>query len=477
MATPIQLPYTIQTDTGSVLEHGRPRQRPLPHESDRASLIERLERWRSKKPVEVPIINEFQDYAQYDKALCRRVAAMAIQIISSKKEPRAHWIRPSDSSEKFKANINALRSGITKDHLLELISSKTRLDLEQAAAIIVSAFIEDGRMDDAMILVANLGGVLATSCMWLDEDFEFPVLTNPCPMFEALAESVQKCFTGDVRIGRPRTYAQLIPLMLQIRKARRPDRCLRIPAWMFEEAGIEQPSTPVPPLVTHIALARTPQAPERLNIPLYPPIESGDALVIVSRKKFSLLQRLIYRLLSQSEAKRRLSYDIAMLEGQVQYEEDWISWKLRESRDITQIALWFFHFQRRLQRTIAGNIGSTKFPEKGEGNNLYQNNLSIRSTFEVALSRLAGRKDGVISASLRTSELIARTCLLMKRYVEVYGDGKKDESTLRPDKPEEGEQGPVDEYKRLCNILEQLRKAATREGIVDISGPGAVRGQ
>jgi hypothetical protein len=67
--------------------------------------------------------------------------------------------------------------------------------------------------------------------------------------------------------------------------------------------------------------------------------------------------------------------------------------------------------------------------------------------------------------------LLDQTCLLMKRYVDVYAQGFKENLVFQKGKTGGSGRGTVDEYNLLCDILNQLKDRAKTEGINPIPGP------
>lgn len=111
--------------------------------------------------------------------------------------------------------------------------------------------------------------------------------------------------------------------------------------------------------------------------------------------------------------------------------------------------------------------------EKGEGQKLFQNNVSIKSTFENVLLDIAeSNEEGIIVACCDddTLALIDQTCLL-KEYVDIYGAGDTQNLVFKKGQVGGSGRGPVDDYNLLCDVLAQLKQQARDEGVVDVPGP------
>jgi hypothetical protein len=68
-------------------------------------------------------------------------------------------------------------------------------------------------------------------------------------------------------------------------------------------------------------------------------------------------------------------------------------------------------------------------------------------------------------------ELLDRTCLLMRTYVDVHGAGDPEKLVFKAGVSGGSGRGPVDEYNVLCDVLKDLKARAAHEGIDPVPGP------
>ncbi|KAJ5273596.1 hypothetical protein N7478_008721 [Penicillium angulare] len=159
-----------------------------------------------------------------------------------------------------------------------------------------------------------------------------------------------------------------------------------------------------------------------------------------------------------------------MLEKEVLYLTGLIEHNIINSDNVVQLSNDYFRCQRRLQRKVVGDFGWSKFLKKREGKNMYQSNLKLQSTFEkvlrdIRVEQTGEKKDDSFESVGRVVRLVDRTCILMKKYVNVYGQGQKENLVFKIGQWRNGGRSPVDYYNLLCSILSELK---TRAG--DIGG-------
>ena len=146
---------------------------------------------------------------------------------------------------------------------------------------------------------------------------------------------------------------------------------------------------------------------------------AGNGTVALSRNYFSTLQRRIFGLYKFWKPEIRLRRKIKDLEPEMLYASSWIEQYVFETEDVALIAYYFFLFQGR-QRLWLDNVS-----RQGRGSHLFQNNLSIKSGFEQVLAEIAGLNDISDGGGRDVMENVKQTCLLTKEYVDVYGQGQR----------------------------------------------------
>ncbi|KAF2021336.1 hypothetical protein BU24DRAFT_417000 [Aaosphaeria arxii CBS 175.79] len=466
----VHLPNTLQTHYGMIISAGRPQERQfLPHIADLqsagggsnespVSLIS-----QDKLTNDIREIRSFANCKQYEPS--ETLLSVVENYIRNPEKPQTAGEWSDGKKRRIAANLTACTSDVSKEDLKRWIMTKTRFDLEQAAAAVVSAFVQDGRVDDAVRLARKLGRVIATSHMWIDPRYPLPAASTTASM-ESVARKLRMSAARQKQdIPLAADYHELVKLLMRVRTTRRApeNRCLHIPNWMFNEANIE-PCDPFKALSQNgvVAGGDGPMAPVQ------------EDSIIISRRHFRHLQKCLYALNRFWVPGVQLRRDIKKLGDDVLYAHGWIEKHVFQANDIALLCHYFFHFQRRLQKKVVSNMDWTAFMGKGEGKTLFQNNLSMKSTFENALYNIAdANEDGIIVAmgADNTLELIDQTCLMMKEYVDTHGAGKTENLTFKKGEHGGSGRGPVDDYNLLCDILSSLRNQAKEEGIVDVPGP------
>ena len=112
------------------------------------------------------------------------------------------------------------------------------------------------------------------------------------------------------------------------------------------------------------------------------------------------------------------------------------------------------------------------FLEKGESGNVMQNNPDIPNIFEQRLSDFSGEKGVPVTGPILLQ--IDQCCLLMERYVSVYGKGKGNRNNLvfRRGIGGGSNRSDVDNCNLLYDILKTLSKAARNQ---ELDHPEPVR--
>jgi hypothetical protein len=435
-----------------VLLNGRPQDRRFP---ERTPLLAPAIR----QSLKLPTIKSFQNMVSYKPS--KLTIDTAVTHLQNQSASRDH---PSGSYgdrklTMFAANLDAFIADVSKDDLKKYIRTRTRFDLEQAAAVVVSAFMKEGRVDDAVCLVKQLGTVMATSSMWIDPNAPLATSNGPFVSPGSLARKLQhSAASREVHIPLANNFHQLLLQLMRIRRSKPNDRCLHIPQWLFEETGIEAPD--------HFRA-------QFEHIGIHPVKQKDDESIMLSRKHFRSVQRHILHLYQFWKPDIKLRKSIKKLEDKVLFAGSWIQKRVFDLDDVAMLAHYFFYFQRRLQRKVVSDLSGYVFLGKGDGMKFFQNNMTKKSTFENVLLDIAeSNEEGVAVAmgSEDTLSLIDETCLLMKTYVDIYGGGKTENLVFKQGVQGGKGRGPVDEYNLLCDVLTHLKDQAKDEGHVDVPG-------
>ncbi|KAL8819624.1 MAG: hypothetical protein Q9191_007695 [Dirinaria sp. TL-2023a] len=243
---------------------------------------------------------------------------------------------------------------------------------------------------------------------------------------------VEKCLEVSL-VGSLTDWESLLPLLLRVRRCSPRCRCLFIPQWVFDAAGMEPP--PERAVWDSRGCVRPGQEPMTGSTP-----KSDD--IILNRKAFRALQRRLLRHYRSWDPAVRLGKAIADLEADIKYGADLIRSMVLPSRDTLVAAHYFFAPQRRLQRTVVSDYGWRRFL----------------------------RKTGV-SVTGAVLPQIDQCCLMMEEYVSVYGDGDRNNLVFVRGSRGGSGRGAVDVYNSLCDILRILCKAARDQGLAH---PGPV---
>ena len=156
--------------------------------------------------------------------------------------------RSSFVTDKLKANIWACcRDDINLAAMKWYIHSRERLDLEQAAAVIISAIVNDLSIPARDAIVKSLIGeldhsILVESCMWIND-----VERDTSSKFTRFTDYVQAAVRRvgiDSAVESPRVDSMrgLVATLVRIRRHSNANRSLFIPEWMFTAADIPVPT-------------------------------------------------------------------------------------------------------------------------------------------------------------------------------------------------------------------------------------------
>jgi hypothetical protein len=481
----IQLPYTLETYLGMILHDGECTPRSLPdeianlagicaeddecesREEDPKAIYSALEkalpvsRWAHVKGQNP------QDYVP--PAIVTRTAVRYLRARDKFGRVRNAQKLYYSSALWYAGNLAACSQRVTNEDLKEYIRTRTRFDLEQAAAIVVSAMLTEGKEEEAMRLVQELGTVLATSRMWIENHQTCPVNKPDGSLgWKKLAQMLKGAAAHmQTEISLPSDFQGLVRALIRVRRCKPDNRCLYIPQWIFEQAGINTPS----PFRDFIAEEERRKSAPRPGY--YPTAAKGEDAIILSKRHFRCIQRRILQLYHFWKPEVVHATRVRDLADRVLYAGAWIEDRVFTTEDVALLCHFFFEFQRRLQRKIVG-IYKEGFFAKGDGSRYYQNNLSIKSTFELVLQEIVESHEMGVLVTVgyeATLKLIDETCLLMKEYVDIYGAGNPKNLVFKEGKRGGSGRGPVDRYNLLCTVLRNLTIEARGEGVEDVPEP------
>ena len=447
--TACKLTHTLQTHFGMVIGNGEPQIRPYP------SLPSSLTKGR--KLLEAPSDSIFNE------------EGLVLLLTSCVLEGRlSRFLDGCKSSlrKRLEANIYACcNEQIGIAFMKGNIASLQRLDLEQAAAVVIAAVRNDSAIANRLEIVRALlneidGNVFRDSCMWLeDSQLSAPTTTINDRKFSDLVEFIRRVIQGGkkdsiVKMGHIDGWSSLLPILLQIRRSAPRSRCLFIPKWTFRAAN----ATPPPEFRIWDHEGRTRPG----NEPRLPP--NLDSIVL-SRSKYRCIQRRLLRHDRFWDPTVALRKEIKDLDADVMNDTYHIRSLVLPSTDTLVMAHHFFALQRCLQRKVVSDLNWT-FLAKGESSTIMQNNTSIRTSFENRLADFCRQKEereglpiADVTAQGGAESLlpqIDRCCLLMESYVRIYGHGDRNELVFTRGWRGGFGRGPVDEYNKLCDVLSTL---------------------
>ena len=451
-----KLTPTLQTWCGMVLNQGLPQQRPT--SSIPPNLVD-----SSLPTVRASILGQLSD---------EEVLPLFISCILQRRIPKFQKIsKPGEnaSAQRFNSNVSACcDSGIDVDFMKRNVRALNRLDLEQAAAVVISSIRNDVRITNRRDIVSALvkeldTNLIAESCMWLKPHQRDPGATVQEAKFAKLVDVVGGMFRESQNssksseigsLGHVKDWASLMPLLLRVRRKSPQSRCLFIPQWIFDAADVKPPSQFM--IWGKDGTIRPGHEPKALSTD-----EAND--VILSRKRFRSLQRRLLRFHRFWHPDIRLRKAIRDFEAKVIFSANHIKSMVIPSQNTLVVAHYFFALQRRLQRKVVSDLQWTGFLEKGQSGLILQNNPNIPTTFEQRLSHFSGQTGVPITEPVTPQ--IDQCCLLMEEYVSVYGGGDRRKLTFVKGVRGGSGRGAVDDYNLLCDILKTLNKAAKEQGL------------
>ncbi len=381
--------------------------------------------------------------------------------------PQFRNTHDDDDVKRLKANIyGCCDTRIDVTFMKRNIESLLRLDLEQAAAVVISAIRNNESIANRSDIVQSLlkeihPTVIRKSCMWVEYSHTSSAIAIQARKFSHLVARIRHVIQDKhmVDMGDIHEWSSLIPLLLRIRRCSPRSRCLFIPEWIFREAHTDPPSS-------FCVWDDQGRAAGRHEPTLSPTSDS----IILTRKEYRSVQRRLLRYFRFWNPAFSLRRSIKTLEANVIYSAELIRSHVLPSSNTLVVAHYFFALQRRLQRKVVSDLHWTEFLHKGESGNILQNNPQIPTTFEERLSDFSGQTGVPLSGSLLPQ--IDQCCLLMESYVKVYGNGDRNNLVFVQGVRGGSGRGAVDEYNLLCDILNTLCGKAREQGL---EMPGPVR--
>lgn len=460
-----KLTHTLQTWCGMVLNQGLPQQRPMP--SLPKSHVD-----SSGPAVRGSLQGLLTDEEISSLFLSCMMQGRVSKLLNTSKRREIE----NGGTQRFNSNVHACcDSGVGINFMKRNVRALNRLDLEQAAAIVISAIRNDARITNQEVIIPALvkeldSDLISESCMWLESHQRHPGATvqeakfaNLVKMIGGMLKESQNSTesSGIGSLNQVKVWASLMPLLLRVRRRSPQSRCLFIPQWIFDAADVK------PPAQFMI------WGKDGTICPGHEPTASSvDEVndVILSRKRFRSLQRRLLRFHRFWHPDIRLRKAVRDFEADVIFSAKRIKSMVIPSQDTLVVAHYFFALQRRLQRKVVSDLQWTGFLEKGQSGLILQNNPNIPTTFERRLSHFSGQVGIPITGPVVPQ--IDQCCLLMEEYVSVYGGGDRRTLTFVPGVRGGSGRGAVDDYNLLCDILRTLNKAAKEQ---DLPHPEIVR--
>ena len=175
------------------------------------------------------------------------------------------------------------------------IAALERLDLEQAAAVVIAAVRNDSRVENQAQLVSGLingldPSMLTQSCMWIDRrqwrtrgTAKETKMLGLVRLFQKMLRKFCEADNAEVDdVACIEGWKALVPYLLRVRRFKPPSKCLFIPGWIFQTAKIEA------------AADRTVWDKNGYIMPGQEPMstsEPSNTDLILSRKEFRRIQR------------------------------------------------------------------------------------------------------------------------------------------------------------------------------------------
>ena len=455
-----------------ILNKGQPQQRPVIIEFPMCLFLNKAKKVRVFSVNHIPTKYMCRLFAECIRQ--RRLPQLKASILGSP----LLWIeldhtRKSDMetlARRLKSNITACCLPDINLHFMRRhMRALNRMDLEQAAAVVLAAIRNDMGIPNRREIINTLVGeldpkVITQSCTWLEESQREPKGTQEGIKLFKVVNTLDRMLreqsdailsSEDSGEGSVRDWGSLLPLLLRVRRCKpHQQRCLFIPRWIFDAAGMEPPPQYAAwgkydvPLPGH--------EPELL-------VDYNEDNIILSRHHFRTLQRRLLRIHRFRDPKIRYRKAVNGFVVDVIHRARFLISKAFSSNNTIVVAHYFLALQRRLQRKAGSCMYRVGPFQENESRRHVQNNPDILTTFEQHLASFGRQKGLPVTEAVLPQ--IDRCCLLMKQYVKVYGGGRRENFVYTRGKSAKSSRGAEDQYNLLCKCLSTLSMAAKKEGL------------
>lgn len=410
---------TLQTWCGMVQNNGSPAERPYPPTTSAAVLIE-------------TVVNK-----------CSHL----------KQQPLS---KTDLSNQTLLHNLNACTAAmVNKETLLKYMRREKRIDVEQAVALVLSLVPTNVA---AMAFKTIESTMLNSAHMWLDDEAG---LDDNEDSFSVDGRRLLRLrqFLSKVLSKEIGSDDELLPTLKRIRRKRtglQNNQHLAFKKTLLDKLDEHEKS------VWAESWRNAPQT--RFDI------SSSDNTYVVSKNNFRRLQCMIYSLEGNTTPTGQFVKEVTKIEHQVRHSEAQMA-ALESTTDMVALAFSFMALQRRLQLKVVSNYQWTAFLKKGQGSELIQNRPDLVTSFEQVLAANATDNEALravrppINDELSSSptqndelkQLVRLICEQMRKYVDVFGQGKFENLCYRQGTSGGSGRGPVDAYNLLVYLLGEVK--------------------
>lgn len=353
-------------------------------------------------------------------------------------------------------NLNACTSAtVNKETLLKYMRQEKRIDVEQAVALVLSLVPKDVAANALKCVESTM---LYSAHMWLDDKAILDDNENPLSVDEQRLFRMRQ-FLSEILSKEVGSNDDLLQILKRIRRYRvKLDNSQRLIFMRTLLDKLEEHER----LVWSENWKKTPQT--RVDISFL------DSTYVISKKHFARLQYMIYRLEGNTTPTGQFVKEVTRIKHQVRHSKPQMD-ALENTTDTMALAFSFMALQRRLQLKVVSNNEWTDFLKKGESSELIQNRPDLVTSFEQVLAANAIDKEvlcavrapidnKLASSSSQNDELKRLTrliCEQMKKYVDVFGQGKFKNLCYRRGVSGGSNRGPVDTYNLLVDLLAEVK--------------------